>query len=324
MKDMIMPSEILYQNLAERDLILLALKSKQRKNIEKDMNGYIKKYRCTRNTWGHVFLLGKKYFMPKVNKYKKLSRSELKKRIQQINSHTQRMKRKRKVLINKYRFPKELLNVFYFYCKLAGWRDERKTSAQKINHWQFLLLRRLSKLINIKIDLLLYSVPEEIIKFTIRGFPSDFEDVLKQRKRKCVMLRENKVTKLVTGKEADYIIRLMDSHFKSTQEDITGQIGNKGFVRGKVKMILHHRDFKKLKKGEIIVSVMTRPDYVPILGKAGGIITDEGGITCHAAIVSRELNIPCVIGTQVATKFLKDNDLVDVDADKGIVKVIKK
>jgi pyruvate,water dikinase len=65
---------------------------------------------------------------------------------------------------------------------------------------------------------------------------------------------------------------------------------------------------------------MTRPDFSPILGKAAGIITNEGSITCHAAIISRELNIPCIIGTNIATKVLKDGDLVEVDADKGIVR----
>ena len=57
---------------------------------------------------------------------------------------------------------------------------------------------------------------------------------------------------------------------------------------------------------------------------AGAIVTNQGGITSHAAIVSRELNIPCIIGTKIATKVLRDGDLVEVDANKGVVKIIKK
>jgi pyruvate, water dikinase len=68
---------------------------------------------------------------------------------------------------------------------------------------------------------------------------------------------------------------------------------------------------------------MTTPDFVPIMGKAGAIITDEGGITCHAAIVSREMKIPCVVGTEIATKVLKDGDLVEVDADNGVVRKVE-
>ena len=66
------------------------------------------------------------------------------------------------------------------------------------------------------------------------------------------------------------------------------------------------------------------PEYVPLMKKAAAIVTDEGGITCHAAIVSRELNKPCIIGVKIATKVLKDGDLIEVDAEKGVVKVIKK
>ena len=68
---------------------------------------------------------------------------------------------------------------------------------------------------------------------------------------------------------------------------------------------------------------MTRPDFMPLMRKAKAVITDEGGITCHAAIVSRELGIPCIIGTKIATKVLKDGDMVEVDANKGIVRKIK-
>ena len=68
---------------------------------------------------------------------------------------------------------------------------------------------------------------------------------------------------------------------------------------------------------------MTRPDYAIILNKATAIITDEGGLTCHASIVSRELGIPCIIGTTIATKVLKDGDLVEVDATEGMVRKIK-
>jgi len=69
---------------------------------------------------------------------------------------------------------------------------------------------------------------------------------------------------------------------------------------------------------------MTTPDFVPAIQKAAGIITDEGGITCHAAITSRELKKPCIIGTKFATQVLHDGDLVEVDADNGVVRILEK
>jgi pyruvate,water dikinase len=80
---------------------------------------------------------------------------------------------------------------------------------------------------------------------------------------------------------------------------------------------------KKMKKGDILISPATNPNLMPAISKAGAMVTDEGGITSHAAIVSRELKIPCIIGTKIATQVLKDGDLVEVDANKGIVRIIK-
>jgi len=79
----------------------------------------------------------------------------------------------------------------------------------------------------------------------------------------------------------------------------------------------------KMNKGDIMVSHTTFPALVPAIKKAAALITDDGGITCHAAIVAREMKIPCVIGTKIATKVLKDGDKVEVDASKGIIKKVK-
>ncbi len=69
---------------------------------------------------------------------------------------------------------------------------------------------------------------------------------------------------------------------------------------------------------------MTTPEMVPVMKRAAAFVTDEGGITCHAAIVSREMKKPCIIGTKIATKVLKDGDLVEVDANRGIVRILER
>ena len=78
----------------------------------------------------------------------------------------------------------------------------------------------------------------------------------------------------------------------------------------------------KMKDGDILVSISTQPDLLPAMKKAAAFITDQGGVTSHAAIVAREMKTPCVIATKIATKVLKDGDIVEVDADKGIVRKI--
>ncbi len=91
-------------------------------------------------------------------------------------------------------------------------------------------------------------------------------------------------------------------------------------VAGKVHLLFSLEQVSEFKEGEVLVTPMTVPDFLPAMKKAVAIVTDEGGVTCHAAIVSRELKIPCLIGTKVATKWLKNGDLVEVDTVKGVVK----
>lgn len=102
--------------------------------------------------------------------------------------------------------------------------------------------------------------------------------------------------------------------------EIKGNCACPGSARGTVKVVNTVEDAGKVLQGDILVSYATNPELVSAMRKAAAIVTDMGGLTCHAAIVSRELNIPCVIGTKNATAVLKDGDQVEVLADEGIVR----
>ncbi|MFN8163344.1 MAG: phosphoenolpyruvate synthase [Solirubrobacterales bacterium] len=92
-----------------------------------------------------------------------------------------------------------------------------------------------------------------------------------------------------------------------------------GIADGRVRVIRERKEARDLLEGEILVTHMTTPDWVPLMRKAAAIVTDSGGMTCHAAIVSRELGLPCVVGTAEATNVLRDGELVTVDAGAGVV-----
>lgn len=110
----------------------------------------------------------------------------------------------------------------------------------------------------------------------------------------------------------------------TSPDEIRGQVACQGgVIRGRVKMILNSNEVKDFPSGAILVTAMTSPEYLPAMKGAAAIITDEGGVTCHAAITSRELGVPCVIGTKIATRVLKDGDMVEVDATKGIVRKLQ-
>ena len=101
---------------------------------------------------------------------------------------------------------------------------------------------------------------------------------------------------------------------------IRGLPASPGIASGKVKIAFSPEEADKImKKGDILITVMTNPDWVPYMRLASAIVTDEGGMTCHAAIVSRELGIPCIVGTRTATKTLKQNQEYTVDAKTGVV-----
>jgi phosphohistidine swiveling domain-containing protein len=105
--------------------------------------------------------------------------------------------------------------------------------------------------------------------------------------------------------------------------EVKGTIASKGKIKGKVRYLKDASELSKIEQRDILVTPMTTTDFTPILDKISGIVTDEGGLTCHAAIVSRELNIPCIIGTKIATRVFKDNDIVELDAENGIIRKIK-
>ena len=128
--------------------------------------------------------------------------------------------------------------------------------------------------------------------------------------------------------QARPITTLGDVEVEAAGEDTSADVGDvlvrglgasPGMASGEVKIILDIDELDKILDGDIMVTTMTTPDMVPAMRRASGIVTDEGGVTCHASIISRELGIPCVVGTGNATTTLKENTGVTLDGKKGLV-----
>ena len=121
------------------------------------------------------------------------------------------------------------------------------------------------------------------------------------------------------------ITTLGDSKKDASEEEVDLEVlikglgASPGLASGTVKVILSLDELDKVQDGDVMVTTMTTPDMVPAMKRATGIVTDEGGVTCHAAIISRELGIPCVVGTGDATTTLKENDEVTADGKQGLV-----
>lgn len=104
--------------------------------------------------------------------------------------------------------------------------------------------------------------------------------------------------------------------------ELTGVSASAGVAKGKARLIKDLKDAKDLHRGEVLVTAMTRPEMGAALDRASAFVTDEGGMLCHAAIISREMKKPCIIATENATKVLKNGQKIEVDGTKGIVKVL--
>lgn len=152
---------------------------------------------------------------------------------------------------------------------------------------------------------------------------------IEKRKHCSLYIIKNKKNKLLVGDEALNYIKEKVEKIAKQINTLKGTVANQGLVNGRIKIVpsTNLEDLsdiaKGFKKGDILVTDMTQPHMIFIMEKAGAIITNVGGLTSHAAILSRELNIPCIVGTLKATKVLKDGDFVEVDAFKGIVRRIE-
>lgn len=141
---------------------------------------------------------------------------------------------------------------------------------------------------------------------------------LQRRYLKCMLINHKQKQTVKVGffaqKEEEKLFKKENISF------LKGQIAHKGITKGIARIIANPYSFKQFNQGDILISPMTRPDFLPLMNKASAIITDAGGLLCHAAIVAREIGKPCIIGTKNATSIFSDGDLVEVNANKGIVR----
>lgn len=216
--------------------------------------------------------------------------------------------------------------------KIEKTKDEVKEVFNEIfftkNSCWDVLLRALSKKFSIPKDDLEFYLEKELFDLFLGKQISS--DEINRRKKVYAFKPE-----FLRGSEAEDFISNFDSlNFEGNESLIKGIISNVGcgVVKGRVKIInINYENFNETNKkiqemnqGDILVSRTTDPSLIRACKKSSAIITDVGGMLSHAAIVTRELNIPGIVGTQNASKILKDGDLVEVDTNNGYVKIIKK
>jgi len=207
-------------------------------------------------------------------------------------------------------------------------RDARKDYLAKFLVVVFKIAQKLFREVGVDEKLIYFYMFDEITRGK-KHLLENKDDLVKRLNGCTVLVSYNGMIKIEYG-TFETIKSKLDKFFLKQQADsdddeiIKGQVGSPGNIKGKVKVVMNFsKESQKFNKGDILVTGMTRPEFIPLMKKSAAVVTDEGGITCHAAIVSRELGIPCVIGTKIGTRILKDGDLIEVDANQGIVRILK-
>lgn len=260
------------------------------------------------------------YAKKRYQKTGKIDARKAKAEIKKINYGIQVRRKKQNQILGKNREMREVINLFH---QLGLVRVELKKCWESIRFFMDNILWQISKEKKVRYDDLFYHYQ--------RG---ELEKLVLKNKKIPILQRINYLTYIYkNGKvgfyeshEAAKKQQLVLKQFEM-KEELTGMTAFPGRYHGRV-VIVPHADIKalsncKFSKGDILVTTMTQPNMVLMAKKAGAIITDEGGISSHAAIIAREFKIPSVIGTRVATQILKTGDRVEVDAFRGIVRKLK-
>jgi phosphoenolpyruvate synthase/pyruvate phosphate dikinase len=244
---------------------------------------------------------------------------QIKAELQKMSSNITVLQEEKKQVIARLKTNKKDKRVFELLKSAIVWHDKRKEDMMKQFYYLFSAIKNLSIVTGIDRDYFYSFTLAELESYLETGF-------LPKKKPQTIFIayKKGKKSEYFYGTIADKLLRAaLKIGKKKKLSGIIASKGNDGKIQGRVRIITDPRN-NEFKNGEILVTSMTRVEFVPLMRKAKAVITDEGGLACHAAIISRELGIPCIIGTKIATKILKNGDLVEVDADKGIVKILKK
>ena len=212
------------------------------------------------------------------------------------------------------------LGRMYFYVK-----DLRDELRRKGVFHVIPLYKEISRQLNISYSQT-YSLLRDEITAGLNGSEVNVKEANARLKSNFFMWKTEDAVKCITGGSADEKANQLGiTEIKTTGAPrvLKGVAASKGIVRGKVRLVKVAVHLHRMQKGEILVALTTNPNYLTAMNIASAIVTDEGGLTSHAAIVARELKKPCIVGTKIATKVLNDGDLVEVNGDTGEVRKIE-
>ena len=250
---------------------------------------------------------------------------DIKKRLRGTTSRQQKevnIAEQKQELIVKLKLEKETREVLDISNEFIYWQDMRKKWIMIFAHYLELFLSEIGQRAGISTDDMRYTMPQEL------------KSALARKKLPLTERKKNSLIVIQSGDEHGTLYtddkakieekKYFSASLLSVEEEILrGNVACSGKAIGTAKVLMNPTESYKVNHGDILVTSMTSPDFMPAIRKCAGIITNEGGITCHASVIAREFNIPCIIGTKIATQVISDGDQIEVDADQGVINIIR-
>jgi len=319
------PTKDTFDRLEQKDILKLYAEIYQKrininnlpKNIDTKLSKHIKKW-----AWLPYLYQGpagdRSYFLDELKDFKR-RKIDPSKRLREFEEEKEKIKNEQREIIKIIKpdkFYKKLIELARESVFLKVYRRSYQTKGYYLIEP---LLNEIAKRLHLTIKQVRFMLPQEV-KTALKAGRLNLTEI-NSRTNYCVYKNTAKQKLVFTGQKArDFFNQVKKEKIDKSLKTIKGTTACAGKAKGTVKIINSIQDMKKMKAGDILVSGATNPNLMPAIRQASAIVTDEGGLSCHAAIVSRELNIPCVVGTGFITQVVKDGDRLQVDANNAIVK----
>lgn len=318
------PKTLSYMNRMHLEKLKLFQTAKKEglKKSENKINPFIEKYYWINFGWGGGEEYNRYEFEQELNNLniKKIYDSLLKAK----NNFKNPLREKNKVIKKLAKREPIIISYITIFDEYAILHDLRKEGQMKFAYYVKNIYTELAERLNVPDNLIYYFWPNELIKITKLQKKPDIS-LLKNRQSGwfCECFSSGKCLEYY-GDEAlkrrGIAIGMDDIKH---QKELQGTGASSGRIFGTAKICFTAQTAKeKIQEGDILVTGMTMPDFIPAIKRAAAVVTDEGGLTCHAAIICRELGKPCVVGTRLATRLIKDGAKIEVNANHGVVKIL--
>ncbi len=312
------------------DLLKIAKHARNNEDINKLLENHTKKYSWIKGPVKfEETAFTKKDYLERIDS---LIDTDISNKIDNIQSSRRLSDISYENVLEKYKFPE---NIRKLIQAIRDFIFLRTYTTESTDHLFFVgrhtIFKEIANRLNIPLLDLIMLNDKEILEILNTGILSqNKKDEIENRKKGFGIIWLNSNVDIVFGNESLELQYEIAQMYKKTNNEIIeknkniilGSVANKGKIIGPAKILKNDSDIYKVNNGDIIVASMTTPNYISAMEKASGFITDEGGITCHAAILSREFNVPCIVGTLNATELIKDGETIELNAYTGKISKI--